>query len=262
MSNDVQKKNSGALAAAAALKQNLQTVQNQMPANSNSQYLRMLTDGDWVFGADNVEVKPDWELAINPLSIMMGWSCWSNNSDPTVKNEILGEEMVPLGQPIPAKTTLPDHGFPWKEQIGFQLRVMDGKHKGKQLEYKTNSVGGLAAVRGVIDEILRQLEDDPEYIVPVVNLSSDHYDHKKWGRTYTPVIDIVAFTDMEDTKGGEPETKPEPAPEPKAEEKPAPRRRRAAAKEEEKPEPEIKEDVEDAEVVEEEQPVRRRRRRA
>jgi hypothetical protein len=55
--------------------------------------------------------------------------------------------------------------------------------------------------------------------VPIVTLGKDHYQHKSYGRIYTPVFEIVEWVSMD----GE-----EAAPEAEAGEQPR-RRRRAAA---------------------------------
>lgn len=285
MANDVTKLTSNALAAAQALKGKLAKVSAAIPTNGGSQYLRMLQDGNWVFGAENTELtkgKKGDELAINPLSIKQGFVCWTDyDKSDKRSNEVLDEKMYPMGADLPLKSELPKLGFPWNEQYAFELRVMTGKHKGKQLLYKATSVGGLNMIKAIIDQIMLQLDsDEPEYFVPVIVLDVDHYQHKKWGKTYTPEMNIVDWVSMDDpamTAASTAEKAPEPEPEPEeekpaattrrrkaepepeeAEEEPAPTRRRSRA-----PEPE---QVEEAEEVEDEQPdeaaqpVRRRRR--
>jgi len=67
--------------------------------------------------------------------------------------------------------------------------------------------------------IAAQVEKDPERPVPIVTLGKDHYQHKSYGRIYTPVFEIVEWVSMD----GE-----EAAPEAATDEQPR-RRRRAAA---------------------------------
>jgi hypothetical protein len=54
----------------------------------------------------------------------------------------------------------------------------------------------------------------------VVRLKKEHYQHKKYGRIYTPVFEVVRWTGLEGAEAGDPE--PDDAPEPEE----APRRRR------------------------------------
>lgn len=199
MNDIVEKKSGGALAAVGALKGNLKKVQTQLPETQGLQYLRFLQDGSWVFGQENEEVMVEDQVAFNPLSIKTGWSCWTDRPGKGVKNENLGESMVPLGSDPIAKHDLPEKKDPqnkgevcdWREQISVDLRFLSGPHKGKQVHYKTTSVGGIGAMRALIDQIILQLDEDPENIVPIVSLDGDHYNHKAYGRTYTPLLKIT-----------------------------------------------------------------------
>lgn len=286
MGTEMTKPSNNALAAAQALKGKLAKVAANIPANGSSQYLRMLQDGNWVFGAENTEIaKGKDELAVNPLSIKQGFVCWTDyGKDDKRANEVLDEKMYPLGADVPLKSEMPEQAFPWSEQYSFELRIMTGKHKGKQMLYKSTSVGGLNMIKAIIDQIMAQLDsDEPEYMVPVVTLDVDSYQHKKWGKTYTPEMNIVDWVTMDDptmTAASTLDEKPaEPEPEEVEEEKPTRRRARAAEPEPEeeeeeekdeapasprrrarKPEPEEVEEAEEAEEVEETKPVRRRRR--
>jgi hypothetical protein len=64
-----------------------------------------------------------------------------------------------------------------------------------------------------------QVEKDQSKPVAIVRLKKDHYQHKSYGKIYTPVFEIVEWMSMD----GESDAAPEAA----AEEAPA-RRRRAA----------------------------------
>lgn len=259
------------MAAIKELKQNLQRVKAAIPSAGGVGYLRFQTDGSWVFGADNKELdsynakKPRGdgnfgdEVAFNPLSIQVGFTCWTDYpAADKRKNENLGEVLVPLGQDVPLKHELRDTGWPWKEIIVLDGVVMTGKHKGTAVQYSASSKGGLGAANGLIDAVMAQLDISETLIVPVVELGSDNYPHKQWGKTYVPEFDIVEFISMDAMKDA-PEGGAE---EPEAEEptqKPDPtisRARQSAPVEEA--------EVEEAEVVEEQAPaetaVRRRRR--
>ena len=59
----------------------------------------------------------------------------------------------------------------------------------------------------------------PVMPVPVVRLKKEHYMHKKYGRIFTPVFEVVRWTGLEGTEADGPEPD---APEPEE----APRRRR------------------------------------
>lgn len=259
----------GALAAANALKGKLQKAKASIPDVQGSQYLRFLQDGDWVFGQENEGVLPEDKVAVNTLSIKTGWSCWTDRPGKGAKNDNLGEMMVPLGADAIAKSDLPvkrdasDNNAicEWREQFSVDMMILTGPNKGKQVHYKTTSVGGMGAMNAMLDQVMLQLDEDPANIVPVVSLGSDHYNHKKWGRTYTPVIKIKDWMSLDDD-AMTPDEEEADAPEPKTE-TPKARTRKAAPVEEpedDETDPIEGEIVDDEQDEQPEEPRRRRRR--
>ena len=57
-------------------------------------------------------VEADSRWAVNPPSFQWGWICFDDN------NKILGEKLVPVSQPMPDVTELPDKGFEWQQDNG------------------------------------------------------------------------------------------------------------------------------------------------
>lgn len=248
MSNELTTPKQTGLGALGALRTGLQNVRAKMPEIASSPYLRLLKDGDWVFGQEDNAVAPGTEAVINPLSIKHGYSCWTNRQPGQGKNEMLGEIMVGLSAPLQAIHELPQHTDPttgnicqWKDQMAVDVKFLNGKHKGTQVLYKVSSVGGLNACKGILDAILTRLDEDTAFVCPIITLSSDSYKHATYGKTYVPKIEIVGWMDIEGNEedGDETDGAPEPvtakiaAPEPEPEPEPevaedAPRRRRRA----------------------------------
>lgn len=232
MTNEVATARSTSLGSLSALKQNLQNVRARLPEGGGVQYARLLKDGDWVFGQDDNVIEPGTEAVVNPMSIKQGYSCWTNRQPGEGKNELMGEVMVQLGQTLQPAHELQQHtdpktgaALPWREQIALDMKLVGGKHKGAQLQWKTSSVGGKNAARGVIDAIVARLEEDTEFVCPVVAISSDSYKHKAYGKTYIPTFEVVGWADIngnEEQSGG-----PTALEGPEASEE-APRRRRRA----------------------------------
>lgn len=156
--------------------------------------LRLLKSGSWVFGPADEAVQEGSQWAINPLSIMHGYSCWSNHPG-NAKNELLGEVMVPISERKPVKPD-PIQGFAWNEQRVFELRCVLGDDEGTECTYKTSSVGGMRACDGFFAALIKQLADNPQYPVGIVQLEVDSYQHNKWGETFTPIIEVVDWADM------------------------------------------------------------------
>jgi hypothetical protein len=102
------------------------------------------------------------------------------------------------------------------------LACTNGEDEGLQVRYNVTSVGGKRAVQGLAVAIAEQVDKDQSKPVPVVRLKKEHYQHKSYGRIFTPVFDIVKWVGM-DAAPAEEDAEEAEAP---AEE--APRRRRRA----------------------------------
>lgn len=184
-----------ALGALASLRQGLANVRQSIPQTGDA-FLRLLKDGGWVYGAENIEVEDGSTWAVNPLSLRHGWVSWTDHKNQ--KNEIVGEVMVPMTAPLPLQTDLRDTGWNWSQQVAFQLKCMSGEDTGEQTLYKTVSVGGMNAVAKLVSDIMAQLDKDPAHPVPIIRLLSDSYLHKVYGKTYVPVFKIVGWATMTD----------------------------------------------------------------
>jgi hypothetical protein len=157
--------------------------------------LRMMKSGEWVFGMENLEVQEGSLWALNIMTIMHGWCCWTENSGNT-KNTMAGEVMVSMLDHKPPMPP-PVDGFPYKDQRSFELRCMNGEDEGTQVLHKILSIGGIRACDGLLAEIQKQLRKDHTRPCPVLALGHDHYDHPKWGRIYTPVYQVVDWCDLD-----------------------------------------------------------------
>ena len=176
--------------------------------------LKMDKTGHWVFGADQTEAEEDSKWAINPFSFVHGFIAWGDG-------EVLGEKMVSVSQPLPELEPAPPQSKKgWETQVGLSLKCISGQDAGLEARYSTTSVGGKRAVQTLAAAIAAQVERDQSKPVPVVLLKKEHYQHKSYGRIYTPVFEIVEWVSME----GEAPSNDDETPPPAA----AARRRRAA----------------------------------
>lgn len=150
--------------------------------------------GCWVYGTENTEIEVGSTWAINPFSFLHGYIAWGDG-DP------LGEHMTTLTSPMPEVGAAPegaDKG--WEVQLGFMLRCMSGEDEGLEARYTTTSAGGKRAVQTIAQKIAEQVDADvahPVHPVPVVELASEHYQHKKYGKIYTPKLNIVTWVGMD-----------------------------------------------------------------
>lgn len=210
MSNLVKFASAG-LPAVQTLATSLRTLETVAPMSSA--IIKMDKTGHWVYGADQTEAEDDARWAVNPFSFVHGFIAWGDG-------EVLAEKMSSVTQPLPELDAAPPSAKKgWEQQVGLMLKCLTGEDAGLECRYTTTSVGGKRAVQTLAVAISAQVEKDPERPVPIVTLGKDHYQHKSYGRIYTPVFEIVEWVSMD----GE-----EAAPEAEAGAQPR-RRRRAAA---------------------------------
>jgi len=218
MSNVVKFANAGLPAQVQSTAAALRQMASNVAAGSDA-LLKMDKTGHWVFGADQTEVEDDATWAVNPFSFVHGYIAWG-------EGEPLGEKMGPVTAPLPALDAAPAGAKRgWEAQIGMSLKCLTGEDAGMETRFTTTSVGGKKAVQALAVAIATQVEKDPATPVPVVLLKKDHYQHKQYGKIFTPVLEVVKWIGMDgEAKAAEPEA---PAAAEPAAAEPAGRRRRA-----------------------------------
>ena len=153
--------------------------------------LKMDKTGHWVFGADQTEVEDDSRWAVNPFSFTHGFIAWGDG-------EVLGEKMVNISEPLPDLGVAPPAAKRgWEAQVGMSLKCVSGEDAGMDARYSVTSVGGKRSVQALAVAIANQVEKDPSKPVPVVVLKKEHYNHKSYGRIYTPVFEVVEWLSMD-----------------------------------------------------------------
>jgi hypothetical protein len=66
-----------------------------------------------------------------------------------------------------------------------------------EARYTVTSVGGKRAVQTLAVALADQVEKDQSKPVAIVRLKKDSYQHKSYGKIYTPVFDIVEWVSMD-----------------------------------------------------------------
>ena len=201
------------LPSVQTLSQSLRAIEQDV-GPAGTVILKMDKTGHWVFGADQTETQDDAKWAINPFSFIHGFIAWG-------EGEVLGEKMVPVSEPLPEVDAAPPGAKRgWETQVGMSLKCLSGEDEGMEARYTVTSVGGKRAVQALAVAIANAVDADQSKPVPVVLLKKEHYQHKSYGRIYTPIFEIVEWMGMD---GEAPEV------EAAAPEAPARRRRSAAA---------------------------------
>ena len=177
--------------------------------------IKMDKTGHWVFGAEQTEVEEGSTWAINPYSFVHGFIAWG-------EGEVLGENMVPVSEPLPEMGVAPANAKNgWEVQVGLSMKCLTGEDEGLEGRYSTTSRGGKRAWQELAVAIAAQVEKDQSKPVPIVRLKSDSYKHKNYGKVITPLFEVVGWMSM-DGEGDAPAAEAEA---PAADAAPARRRR-------------------------------------
>jgi hypothetical protein len=184
------------LPAVSSLSTALRSLENDV-SPAGVAILKMDKTGHWVFGADQTEVEDDATWAVNPFSFIHGFIAWGDG-------DVLGEKMVSVSQPLPELDGAPPAAKRgWETQVGLSLKCISGEDKGLEVRFSTTSVGGKRAVQALAVAIANQIEADQSKPVPVIYLKKEHYQHKSYGKIYTPVFEIKEWVGMDAEASGE-----------------------------------------------------------
>jgi len=220
MSNDLINFGGGSLPSVQSLSTALRAIKEDTGAGVT--ILKMDKTGHWVFGADQTEIEDDSLWAINPFSFVHGYIAWGDG-------EVLGEKMCSISEPLPELDPAPAGAKRgWEKQVGFSLKCLNGEDEGLDARYTVTSVGGKRAAQELAVAIAEQVDKDQTKPVAVVSLGKAHYQHKSYGRIYTPIFKVVRWASM----NGEAASTGEDVradPEVEAPDEDAPRRRRRSA---------------------------------
>ena len=220
MSNSITAFSGANLPSVQSLSASLRSLQTEA-SPSGGIILKMDKTGHWVFGADQTEIEDDSRWAVNPFSFVHGYIAWGNG-------EVLGEKMVSISQPLPELEPAPSGAAKgWEKQVGLSLKCMTGEDEDMDVRYSATSVGGKKAVQELAVAIAEQVDKDPTLPVPVVELRKEHYQHKQYGKIFSPIFKIVDWATMDGEAAPQPleDAAEDEAP---ADEAPRTRRRRVA----------------------------------
>ncbi len=152
--------------------------------------LKMDKTGHWVFGADQTEIEEGSQWAINPFSFIHGYIAWGDG-------EVLGEKMASVSDLLPELDAAPPGAKKgWETQVGMSLKCISGEDTGMEARFTTTSVGGKRAVQDLAVAIAEQVGKDQTTPVPIVTLGKEHYQHKSYGKIFTPVFAVQQWVSL------------------------------------------------------------------
>jgi hypothetical protein len=145
--------------------------------------LKLTKDGKWVAGPDNAPVT-ETRFAADVPGVQRGYMRFVNGTTEEVMRP------VALGKVLRDELTndiADEDGEGWREAVSLQLRSIK---TGEELLYKATSLGGLAAVGELMTKYGHRLRTGGRGI-PVVDLDSRRYLHKRYGTLFNPSLPIV-----------------------------------------------------------------------
>jgi hypothetical protein len=172
----------------------------QAGANSGMDaFMKFSKFGEWIYGAENVEVEEGSVWAVNPLGFQHGWTAWGTKAHGT-DGQNVGEVMVPSTQPMPLEENLPVVKGEWSKAVGIQMRCTNGEDEGVQVMFKTNSYGGRKAYAALLQAVVARITSGATECMPLVALKADSYQHKTYGKIFNPIIEVVGWASHTDEK--------------------------------------------------------------
>ena len=163
-------------------------------ASSNKIYVTFKA-GEYLYGADQDEVPEGTRFIANMAGLRIGRKHWPGKK---VIDEPLG--LLAEGFRPPPRHELGDQDRnqwdlderkeprdPWQSTNELTLR---GLETGTELVFSTSGKGGIGAI-GELCKAYGRLYRQKPGMAPVIELGSDSYNHKDWGKTYFPVLKLV-----------------------------------------------------------------------
>lgn len=174
--------------------------------------------GQITYGRDKEDLDEDQQFLLDPLSFVMGWVCWANNS-PIARHEWSIYEP----DSIVRADELADHGPYRRPQDGWQASAGFGfVAEGGETKYKftSNSKSGKNAIGDLIDEVkARASAKEPAF--PVFRFTKEKFlAQGEWNFKPSFLVDEwldeAEAMDFINGAGDMAEAEPEPAPAPAA----------------------------------------------
>src|SRR5262252_4557585 len=140
----------GALASLAALQTALAKVNTTVILGRTGLPMMLFKSregsGTWGFGQKRTIPEEGSRWAVNPLTFKYGAICFNGN-------RVVDERLVPVSQPKPVITELPDTGFPWQEEWAVNLKCISGADAGVEVVFKATTDGGVKAIVMMVDQV-------------------------------------------------------------------------------------------------------------
>lgn len=166
---------------------------SRMQTGGGKKFLKFAgKQGDWLLGAESEEISPDQHICINHREFKHGVVGWANR-------EKEHEQMVHLHQdytPIEALPPIKGQNDPQSMNGYYEQYSFDGAFVDDGLEFRCNgsSAGFKDFVHRLLNDVANNVPRHEDYPNPVISLRSSSYDHKTYGKTYTPDYKLIGWS--------------------------------------------------------------------
>lgn len=146
------------------------------------------SDGLWVYGKDDIMIG-DAALVVDANAIIMGFVDWKGGKPVGERMAVVGSDPV-LEQDLP-----PAQGMKgWEPQVGMGMIIPADEDvpEDELVIYKTTAQGGIEAFNGIFDAMMARAAASKSFN-PRITLSSSSYQHGEYGTIYKPVFTVVGW---------------------------------------------------------------------
>lgn len=153
--------------------------------------------GEWLFGVDKEPCTGE-VFSLDLTSLKHGWILWHAKK--------ATRKLVPINAALP----VPPDSIEYVDAKGRtqvddpnEARALEGTFEdGTRFLFETNSHGGRKAVDAVLQQLFTKAAAGSPFLFPHVELGSESYNHKEWGKLWNPVLTITAWYDEEGNQDG------------------------------------------------------------
>lgn len=169
----------------------------QVSAEGEQKLILRCSKGDWLLGKDKDDVPLGTLFAVNFKGIEWGWVHWEDKQLVERRLGLIEEGYKPeprrnLGFTDESLWERDDQGRPkdpWQQTIEIPAREIAGQRR--EVLMSGSSYGWKGACERLFGEYGKGLKEGKANLTPIIKIGSSHYDHKKWGRTKVPVLELV-----------------------------------------------------------------------
>ncbi|EQB03901.1 hypothetical protein [Sphingobium sp. HDIP04] len=170
----------------------------QEAASGSGDFLKF-SKGEYLKGQNDDEVAIGTRLAANMAELSIGWIRWEDGKPAERRMGLLAQGHKPeardsLGYTDQSQWEEDENGKP-KDPWNFTNELpLANPETGEQMTFSASSKGGIGAIGNLCKAYGREYRAR-EGQVPIIELQRDSYKHKVYGKTYVPLIPIVAWVD-------------------------------------------------------------------